>query len=91
MSSTETSIHTEPGAAKDARRSRFHASTQTRTGPAVPLDSRITVERHGDRLMVTIERRRQRAFSLGLDEAALLWELLGRELPPVTVRKVDGR
>jgi hypothetical protein len=44
-------------------------------------DPRITVERHGDRLLVTIERRQARAFSLGLDEAAYLIELLRRELP----------
>jgi hypothetical protein len=34
-------------------------------------DPRITVERHGDRLLVTIERRQARAFSLGLNRAAL--------------------
>jgi hypothetical protein len=53
-----------------------------------PLDARITLERAApDRLMVTIERRRTRAFSLGLDEAAYLAELIRRELePPAAVQ-----
>lgn len=55
-----------------------------------PLDPRITVERHGDRLLVVIERRRQRTFSLGLDEAALLVELLRRELPELSIRQAAG-
>lgn len=55
---------------------------------SAPLDPRITVERHGDRLRIVIERRQQRAFSLGLDEAALLAELLRRELPEVSVRRM---
>jgi hypothetical protein len=44
-------------------------------GPAV------VVERHGDRLMVTITRRQTRVFSLSDDEAAALAESLRRELP----------
>jgi hypothetical protein len=49
----------------------------------LPLDARITVERPvPDRLLIRIERRRERVFSLGLDEAAYLAELIGRELAP---------
>jgi len=55
---------------------------------SAPLDRQIRVERHGDRLLVFIEGRRQRCFSLGLDEAELLAALLRRELPEVTVRQV---
>ena len=40
----------------------------------------VSVERHGDRLMVTIIRRQTRAFSLSDDEAADLADSLRREL-----------
>lgn len=33
------------------------------------VEPRITLERHGDRLLVTIRRRQVRVFSLSLDEA----------------------
>jgi hypothetical protein len=52
----------------------------------VEVDPQITVERHtgyddDPRLMITIVRARQRAFSLSLPEAALLVGLLSKELP----------
>ena len=63
---------------------------QTRIGP-LPLDARIQVERvTPDRVMVTIERRRARSFTLGLDEAAYLMGLLAKELPAVTVARRGG-
>jgi hypothetical protein len=62
---------------------------------ALPLDSRITVERvdgsAGPRLWITIERRRSRCFSVSLDEAAQLAAGLARELPPVTVKRIEAR
>jgi hypothetical protein len=59
---------------------------------ALPLDTRITVDRvTSDRMMVLIERRRSRSFSLSIDEAAYLVGLLQRELPAVTVRQDDGQ
>ena len=56
----------------------------------MPPGALITLERVApDRLMVSIERRKIRRFSLGLDEAALLAELIRLELePPPAVR--DG-
>lgn len=54
---------------------------------ALPLDARITIERQYDRLLITIERRRPRVFSLSLDEAELLDRLLRRELPELTVTR----
>jgi hypothetical protein len=49
----------------------------------LPLDARITLERPApDRLLIRIERRRARVFSLGLDEAAYLAELIRLELAP---------
>jgi hypothetical protein len=63
---------------------RVHVSALADQGP------RITVERpEPDRLLITIERRRQRVFSLSLDEAELLDRLLRRELPELTVRRVE--
>ena len=64
----------------------------------LPMDARIRVEHnqsrvpgdHGARLLVVIERRQRRAFSLGLDEAAYLVGLLSRELPEVTVTRGTG-
>ena len=59
------------------QRARIYSS------PGLPLDARIKVERVApDRLMVTVERRKARMFSLGLDEAAYLAELIRRELQP---------
>ena len=58
-----------------------------------PLDPRITVERSApDRLLVKIERRSVRCFSLGLDEAAYLVQLLSRELAaPVSAQTGSAR
>lgn len=56
---------------------------RTYSSAGLPLDARITVDRAApDRLMVRIERRQVRCFSLGLDEAAYLAELIRRELDP---------
>ena len=57
--------------------SNRNLATQTREARAPaevsdPAGPRVTVDRHADRLLVTIRRRQVRVFSLSLEEAAQL-------------------
>lgn len=69
---------------------RDGAHVQMHVSPSVPIDRRITVEAGSDGLLVVIQRRKARSFSLSLDEAAYLHGLLGAQLPPVTVRTIGA-
>ena len=63
-------------------------SDRSRDVPPIPPDPLITVERNAaGRVVITVERRRRRSFSLSLDEAELLDRLLRRELPELTATR----
>ncbi len=54
------------------------------------MDSVITVQPCPNGLLVVIERRKRRTFTLGFDEAAILAAQLQRHLSPVAVTRQES-
>jgi hypothetical protein len=67
------------------------ARIRTRPAEVAGLADRIQVGREQGRIHVQLTRKYTRHIYLGDDEAAYLSALLSRELPPVTVSRIEDR
>jgi hypothetical protein len=70
-----------------ARQARIYS----RPAEAGSLADRVQVDREGGRVRVTLTRKYRRVFYLGDDETSYLAGLLAKQVPPVTVTRVEAR